>query len=76
MQTFLANYRLDVEPATVNMMPHTTLTKNEYNRIIALLGYAFGPDLWARFERDGVVSLSVAERTLLTNALAEWMGTY
>ena len=57
-------------------MPHTTLSQNEYNRIIALLGYAFGPDLWARFESGGVVALTITERTLLGNALTEWMGEY
>ena len=58
------------------MMPFTTLTQNEYNRIIALLGHAFGPDLWARFEAGGVVALSITERTLLGSALTEWMGEY
>lgn len=62
MKIFLNEYRDDVEIATIVLMPLTTLTKSEYQRIKALLDYKLGPgDLWTRYLQQDT-SLTVAER--------------
>lgn len=76
MNRFINKYRGTIEIETIPFMPLTTLTKAEYERIIELVNFRAGtPTLWDTFTAGNILSLSIAERTLLNQVCSDWMGS-
>ena len=49
MLEFLDDYKEYFEIVTLSIMPFTTLTVHEYDRVEDLLSYKMGGGLWARY---------------------------
>ena len=74
MRFFIENYTKDVKIATARLMPLTSLTVREWERITELLNYNLGEnDLWTRFTSGEF--LAIAERTKVNEVGSEWMGS-
>ena len=56
--TFIKNNRDSVEIAYIRLMPYTTLTNSEWNRIKDLMEIKNSGDAFNRFLDEGIASLS------------------
>ena len=76
MKTFITDNRDNVETATIRLMPLTTLTKSEWNRIQELMDIKVNGGLFSKLLNSGLASLTDAERIELDLVGEEWIGGY